>query len=81
VTSFQRVFPPGRMNSCQKLFYWAADPPITATAQVPAAVTRAVFSDGAGGAGWVVGPRDGGAALPQPAASTAPVRARAKAVR
>ncbi len=50
VTSFQRVLPAGRMNSCQKLLSWAADPPITTAAQVPAVVSSEVFSDGEGGA-------------------------------
>ena len=44
VTRDQRLAPVGRMNSCQKLFSDAADPPMTATAQVPCAVTSEVAS-------------------------------------
>src|SRR5580658_1714553 len=42
VTSDQRVAPVGRRKSCQKLLYEAADPPMTATAHVPCAVTSEV---------------------------------------
>ena len=68
VTSFQRVLPAGRMNSCQKLLSWAADPPITTAAQVPAAVSSEVFSDGEGGAACVAGAGVAGAPA-HPAAS------------
>ena len=36
----------GRTNSCQKLLCSAADPPMTATAQVPVVVTSEVDRDG-----------------------------------
>jgi hypothetical protein len=67
VTSDQRLAPAGRTNSCQKSFCEAADPPMTAIAQVPCAVTSEVFSDTvtAGGAATVT--RAG--CVPQPAAS------------
>ena len=44
VTSDQRLAPAGRTNSCQKLFSDAAEPPMTATAQVPCGVTSEVVS-------------------------------------
>src|SRR5260221_9255577 len=39
-TTFHRVLPAWRMNSCQKLFCRAADPPLTTTAHLPAAGAR-----------------------------------------
>ena len=44
VTRDQRLAPAGRTNSCQKLSAEAAEPPMTATAQVPCAVTSEVAS-------------------------------------
>ena len=35
VASFQAAAWPGRTNTCQKLLWSAADPPITSTAQLP----------------------------------------------
>src|SRR5215469_5172356 len=69
VISRHLAVPAGRANSCQKLLWLAADPPISATAQVPVAVTREVASDalGAGLAAapvWCV-------AVPQPAVTAA----------
>src|SRR5271169_2548108 len=80
VISFQRGLPGGRANSCQKLLFVATEPPITATAQVPAAVARDVARNGApaGGASGA-GARAAGAALPQPAMSAADTRATAAA--
>src|SRR5260370_10071339 len=80
VTSCQRVLPAGRRNSCQKSLYWAADPPITVTAHVPAGVTREVSSDGAGCVARVTGAGGGAAALPHPAASAVPATATATAM-
>ena len=64
----QVLVPAGRTNSCQKLLWLAAEPPITATAHVPVAVASEVARDGgaaglAGAAVWL-------AALPHPAASS-----------
>src|ERR1700724_2083437 len=78
VTSFQPALPAGRTNSCQKLLCVAAEPPITTTAQVPAAVTmevvmKAAPAAAASGAGP---PCAGLPALPQPA-SAASARASA----
>src|SRR5258708_11197853 len=53
VISFHRVLPAGRMDSCQKLLCRAADPPITAPAPVPAAVTTEVSQDRVRGAARV----------------------------
>src|SRR5690348_18128121 len=77
VTSFQVVLPAGRPNICQKLLWVAAEPPMTAMAQVPAGVTREVARNGvpAGGIG-AAGPGPELAALPQPAMSAADARAR-----
>jgi hypothetical protein len=57
----------GRTNSCQKLLCSAADPPMTATAHVPVAVTSVVARDGGcAGLAGALACRD---ADPQPAAS------------
>ena len=74
VASRQVLVPSGRTNSCQKLLWLAAEPPITATAHVPVAVASEVARDGgvADGAGAVACP----AALPHPAASIAAASSR-----
>src|SRR4029077_9351424 len=64
----------GRTNSCQKLLCSAADPPMTATAHVPVAVTSEV-ARGGGRRGTAV-PPGSRAAEPQPAASTVPASSR-----
>ena len=46
VTRAQRLAPAGRTKSCQKSSCAAAGPPMTATAQVPCAVTSEVLSGG-----------------------------------
>ena len=70
VASRQLPDPVGRTNSCQKLLWLAAEPPSTATAQVPDVVTSEVARDG--GVAWWGWAAVWPAALPQPAASSAP---------
>ena len=73
VTSDQRLAPAGRTKSCQKLLCEAAEPPITAMAQVPCAVTSEVPSGTvtAGGAGLVTAARCDPQAASRPAQATA----------
>ena len=73
MTSDQRLAPAGRTKSCQKLLYEAAEPPITAMAQVPCAVTSDVPSGTvtAGGAGLVTAARCDPQAASRPAQATA----------
>ena len=73
VTSDQRLAPAGRTKSCQKLLCEAAEPPITAMAQVPCAVTSEVLSGTvtAGGAGLVTAARCDPQAAIRPAQATA----------
>ena len=73
VTSDQRLAPAGRTNSCQKLLSEAADPPMTAIAQVPCAVTSDVLSGTVtvGGAGLVTAARCDPQAATRPAQDTA----------
>ena len=54
VTRAQRLAPAGRTKSCQKSSCAAAGPPMTATAQVPCAVTSEVLSGRAAGGGPVL---------------------------
>ncbi len=67
VTSFQVLLPAGRTNSCQKLFSVAAEPPMTTTAHVPAAVVREVARNGVpAGRGFGRGPGRGGSGAAAP---------------
>ena len=74
VTSDQRLAPARRTKSCQKLLSEAADPPMTAIAQVPCAVTSEVLSGTVTAGGLASATLT--VCVPQPAAR--PVHIRAK---
>src|SRR5450631_1974929 len=72
VASRHGTVPAGRTSSSQKLFSWAAEPPISTIARpAPAeSVTDIASGGGAAGAGVAAGPGRGAAVAPQPAATT-----------
>jgi len=72
VTSDHVLAPAGRTKSCQKLFFDAAAPSITAIAQVPCAVTSAVLSGAVTAAGVVTAIL--ACCVPQPASRLAQYR-------
>src|SRR5258708_6937974 len=75
VTSFHSALPAGRMNSCQKLLWLAAEPPMTVMAQVPDAVPREVARNDAPADGAPdAGPGPELTVPPQPAVSSTAAR-------
>src|SRR5208282_6073311 len=79
VTSDHWLAAGGRTKSCQKLFPDAADPPMTAIAQVPCAVTSEVLSGTAAADALAVpldDPDPPGFCAPDPQPAARPAQAR-----